>query len=108
MNVTDEQLDKECEDEDLEYFGRTIVGYMEYAYTLRLSQADIEEINGDINIAHSTKLKLAAVFKKWKSNCKADSLPATYQSLLKVALTLEDGNGAEEICKKCKRSEPKN
>ena len=105
MGVTDEQLDGECEDEDLDYFGRTIAGYMKYATALHLSQADIDAIDGDIRIAHSTKLKLAAAFKKWKSKCKADSLPATYRSLLKVALTLEDGNGAEEICRKCKRSE---
>ena len=101
MNVTDEHLDRECEDEDLDHLGRNLAGYMEYANGLGLTQAEIGNLNGNVNIAHSTQLKLAAAFKLWKSKCKADSFPATYQSLLKVALKLKDGNGAEMICKTC-------
>ena len=106
MNVTDEQLDKECKDEDLDYFGRSIVGYMKYACHLGLSEAEISDIDGDMRIVHSNMLKLAFAFKRWKSKCKASNLPATYRSLLKVALMLADGNGAEEICRTCKESKP--
>ena len=106
MNVTDERLDEECEDEDLDSFGRSIDGYMKYACRLGLSEAEISDIDGDIRIAHSNMLKLAFAFKRWKSKCKASNLPATYRSLLKVALKLEDGNAAEEICRACKESKP--
>ena len=103
MNVTDEQLNIECEDKDLDHLGRNIAGYMKYATGIGLTQADIEAIDQNVKIANDTKLKLAAAFKMWKSKCKVKSLPATYQVLLKVALELEDGNGAEEICKTCRR-----
>ena len=103
LDVTDKQLNRECEDEDLNHFGRSITGYVEYANELGLTQAEIGNLDGNWSIAHSTQLKLAAAFKLWKSKCKADSLPATYRSLLKVALKLKDGNGAEEICRTCRK-----
>ena len=101
MGVTDEQLDRECDDEGLDHLGRNIAGYVEYANGLGLTQAEIGNLDGNVNIAHSTQLKLAAAFKLWKSKCKADSLPATYRSLLEKALKINDGNGAEMICKTC-------
>ena len=103
LDVTDKQLNRECEDEDLNHFGQNIAGYMEYATGLGLTQAEIGNLDGNVNIAHSTQLKLAAAFKLWKSKHKADSLPVTYRSLLKVALKLKDGNGAEEICRTCRK-----
>ena len=79
---------------------------MKYANGLGLSQADIGDIDGNINLAFSTKLKLAAAFKMWKANCQKDSLPATYRSLLKVALKVNDGNGAQKICETCRQITP--
>ena len=103
MNVTNEQLNRECEDEGLDHLGRNIAGYMKYATGIGLTEADIEVIDQDTRVANDARLKLAAAFKMWKTKCKANSLPATYQVLLKVALKLEDGNGAEKICRTCKR-----
>ena len=105
MKVTDEQLNRECEDEGLDHLGRNIAGYMKYATGIGLTQAEIQAIDNimDLQLAFNVKLKLAAAFKMWKSKRKANSLPATYRVLLTVALKLEDGDGAEEICTMCKR-----
>ena len=102
MHVIDGQLDRECEDEDLDHFGHTIAGYKKYVNQLGLTQAEIDSLDYNLSMAFDTQLKLAAALKRWKSKCKAKSLPATYRSLLKVALKLDDGNAAEEICKTCR------
>ena len=79
---------------------------MKYAYGLGLKETDIDAIDGDVRIAYDVKQKLAAVFKLWKQKCKAQSLPgpANFLTLLKLALKLEDGDGAEEICLRCKKA----
>ena len=80
---------------------------MKYANAIGLKQPDIGAIDQDVRIAFDAKQKLAAAFKLWKTKCKAQELPgpANFLFLLTVAIKLQDGDAAEEICKTCKLSE---
>ena len=96
--VTVKQLKTECDDLRLHELSEHIVDYRKYGPWLGLSDADIEDIEGNPYTFSSKKLKAAEVFKKWhrKKGCEA-----TYLQLLEVALKLNDGSGAEKICQIC-------
>ena len=96
--VTNEQLDAECDDLHLDELSEHIVDYRRYGPRLDLTEADIQNIERNPVLFFSQKLKVAAVFKKWHSK---NGCEATYRRLLKVALKLEDGSGAEKICQIC-------
>ena len=96
--VTVKQLNAECDDQRLHELSEYIVDYRKYGPWLGLSDADIEDIEGNPYILSSKKLKAAEVFKKWH---RMKSCEATYLQLLEVALKLNDGSGAEKICQIC-------
>ena len=94
--VTNEQLDKEVDNLHLNDLSEHIVDYKKYGPRLGLSDADIKTFERDHTISYSIKLITAAVFKEWHRKRVSE---ATYRELVEVALKLEDGTGAEEICK---------
>ena len=96
--VTDEQLEKEVNDLHLDDLSEHIVDYRKYGPRLHLSEADIKNIEHNPRLYDSVKLITAEVFKEWH---KKLSFKATYKELVEVALKLEDGTGAEIICKIC-------
>ena len=96
--VTNEQLDKECEEIHLEQLAQSIVEYRKYGSRLGLTRADIREIEQQPALVFSMKDKTAAVFKEWHRRSPSH---ATYRALVEVALKLEDGSSAIKICKLC-------
>ena len=96
--VTDEQLNKEVNDLDLDDLSEHIVEYRKYGQRLHLSEADVKSIERDPRLFHSVKLITAEVFKEWHRKL---SFEATYRELVEVALKLEDGIAAKKICEVC-------
>ena len=96
--VTNTELDKEVLDVHLDDMSEHIVEYRKYGPRLGLTEADIKTIERNHTISYSIKLITAKVFKEWH---RKRDFEAKYRELVNVALKLEDGSGAEVICRIC-------
>ena len=102
-HVTDEQLDQVLDDNvDFDILSGKIINYRSYRPYLGLSETEVLEIEQNPHLAYSRRLKVAHVLKKWHSK---NPSKATYRALVEVALKIEEGKDAEEICKLCAASE---
>ena len=102
--VTPKQLSRKFDSVDFDRLSMKTVNYQQYGSLLYLSNEDIKEIAQNPHFYNSLKVITAAVFKKWYTKNPSN---ATYYALLEVAIDLEDGKVADEICRLCVTSEKK-
>ena len=103
--ATAAQLNQECSDEALHQLSTQIVGYEEYKHVLGLRDADINEIDKDPRIFHSSQNKFYAALLKWKNNSIDVDNPskstATYSQFVEIAKEVKDGKAIRKIHKAC-------
>ncbi len=103
--ATAAQLNQECSDEALHQLSTQIVGYEEYKHVLGLRDADINEIDKDPRIFHSSQNKFYAALLKWKNNSIDVDNPskstATYSQFVEIAKKLKDGKAIRKIHMAC-------
>ena len=101
MDHAKEQLDQPCTEKILAKIAQHIIKYQQYGFELDLTRAEIEAIEGAPATFGSITARTTAVFHKWRSKKNLKGETATYRSLLKVALELQDESGAVKICEIC-------
>lgn len=98
--ATEAQLSLECSDQALNQLSAEIAGYNKYKYMLGLSDAVINEIDHDPNTFFSTQGKFYSALKKWKTR-NLDTKTATYNRLVQIAKSTNDGDARRKIHRAC-------
>ena len=94
--VIDEQLDLQISDDNLGEIAKEISDFESIAEKLELKAGDIATAKASPYMEYTQRTMI--ILKKWKSK---HGRFATYRWLVNVALKLEQGQLADEICKLC-------
>lgn len=90
LSLTD--LDTRCEEEDLSELSLLIPVWSKVAPFLKLTDADIEDIDSE---SSKSRVKALNMLKKWKGKL---AFRATFKVLVEVFLKLGDAEMAEKVC----------